>query len=590
MVRTVCSVRVFALASILLGCAQPLLGQPCAGDCNGDGEVTLHEVMLGVRISMDLGGASVSHCPSADVDGDGFIGVSDAVAASQALRHGCGGAPGASLQRRFAVVSGPAAPVIELTDETGSPGSQVTFSSILHTGGVAIAGIEQEIHVDPLTPLVSCATHPSASKTLSAVLRPNGCTAGVDCTSMKALYLSFFDLDPIPDGETMFTCTVEILASAPDAVYTLDSRAEDGASPSGASVSVAGIDGSITVLTPPTLTPTPTATPTPRNVAASLILQSLRFKADTATRPGRSNGSLRARGVVNANDPFAFFVEDIDASGLNIRVEGVGGVDELLHWGESDCEVRASARSTRIRCRAEDAAGKRRADFRTTSVPNLFRARVFASRLGFAPPLVAGTAQVTIATTTFQRADTIGDCRVRRRQRRARCRESGFVPTPTQPPTPTPTFTATVTAPPTDTPFVPNGTFIVVGDATGMAGGTAVFTVGLETNAMVAGTENELHLSATEPITFINCVVDPGINKSLISSFPSPQDFRGIVISFSNLDPIPNASTMYSCEVAIGAGASLSDHLINCSAPGSSDPVGNAIATQCVDGTLTVVP
>ncbi len=574
-----------AVVVLALAFSAPAGGQSCAGDCDGDGAVTLHEVMLGVRISMDMG-VGLQHCMSADSNGDGAVTVLDSIAAAHSFQSGCAPLPGAPA----AVTSGAVMPTIELSDESGAPGSQVTFSATLHTAGVDIAGVEQEIHVDPLTPLLSCATAPGASKSLSSVLRPTGCTPGVDCTSMKALYFSFSSLSPIPDGEVMYTCTVQVSAAAPDAVYVLDSQLEDGASPSGGSVAVAGDDGSVTVFTPPTATPTATATPTPQPVAASLILQRVRFKADTARRPGRSNATIRARGVVNANDPFASFVEDIDASGLSIRVEGVGGVDENLQWTAPQCEVRSSSRSTRIRCRADDAAGKRRADFRTTQVPNLFKARITASRLGFPPPLVAGTAQVTITTTTFQRADTIGGCEISRQGRRANCRESGFVPTPTFTPSPIPTPTSTPTTVPTDTPTPPNGTFIVVGDVTGQLGGSAFIPIGLETDADIAGTENELHLNAAEPITFVDCVVDPGINKSLFTSFSSPTDFKGIVINFGNLDPIPHGSTMYHCEVLIDAAATVTDHLVDCTAPGASDPFGTSIFTECVDGTLTVTP
>ncbi len=59
----------------------------CPGDCNGDGVVTVPEVVTVVNIA--LGSLPPSACPAADVAGDGSVGVGDAILAVQAALSGC---------------------------------------------------------------------------------------------------------------------------------------------------------------------------------------------------------------------------------------------------------------------------------------------------------------------------------------------------------------------------------------------------------------------------------------------------------------------------------------------------------------------
>lgn len=43
----------------------------CSGDCSGDGEVTINEVLMAVN--MGLGTTAVTACPAADTNGDGSL-------------------------------------------------------------------------------------------------------------------------------------------------------------------------------------------------------------------------------------------------------------------------------------------------------------------------------------------------------------------------------------------------------------------------------------------------------------------------------------------------------------------------------------
>lgn len=59
----------------------------CAGDCDGDGRVTIAELITGVNIALGLAGEG--DCPSLDADGDGVVGVDELVGAVRNALDGC---------------------------------------------------------------------------------------------------------------------------------------------------------------------------------------------------------------------------------------------------------------------------------------------------------------------------------------------------------------------------------------------------------------------------------------------------------------------------------------------------------------------
>ncbi len=59
----------------------------CAGDCDGDGQVVIDEVVRAVE--MALGGQPAARCAAADTDGDGQVTVDELIAATGAALRGC---------------------------------------------------------------------------------------------------------------------------------------------------------------------------------------------------------------------------------------------------------------------------------------------------------------------------------------------------------------------------------------------------------------------------------------------------------------------------------------------------------------------
>ncbi len=126
-----------------------------------------------------------------------------------------------------------------------------------------------------------------------------------------------------------------------------------------------------------------------------------------------------------------------------------------------------------------------------------------------------------------------------------------------------------------------------VSSATIGAGETGQINVVLNGGANeVAGTENELNWN-TDELEVSNCAVNEAIDKDLQST-EDAGFFKGIVINFGDLSPIDDGSTLYTCDVAVGAGTAPGDYTISCTAPGASDPNGGTYDTACADSTITV--
>ena len=61
--------------------------QPCAGDCNGNGQVTIEELIRGVNIA--LGTLPATECTALDRDGGGHVTINELVAAVASALDGC---------------------------------------------------------------------------------------------------------------------------------------------------------------------------------------------------------------------------------------------------------------------------------------------------------------------------------------------------------------------------------------------------------------------------------------------------------------------------------------------------------------------
>lgn len=290
----------------------------------------------------------------------------------------------------------------------GEPGQSVTFEVVLDSGGLDVVGTQNDITFAPETPITvgaqnrpSCTANPAIGREASQfAFQPPNCVGSGTCTGIRAIILSFSNLDPIPDGSVLYTCTVQIANDAPDGNYDL---------------SVTGASSS-------------------------------------------------------------------DASGNALPTEGQDG-EVIVSGGEPTAPV-----------------------------------------------------------------------------------------------------------------------IIRVGSAQGQAGQTVSFDVTLETTAEPVGTQNDIAFNENTRIAVgaaqrPDCTVNPAIEREASQfAFQPPgcapattcTGIRAIILSFSNLDPIPNGATLYTCRVAIAEGTADGSYPLTCSGASSSDSVGGAIDTACTNGAIAV--
>ncbi|MFQ5667267.1 MAG: choice-of-anchor Q domain-containing protein [Candidatus Binatia bacterium] len=171
-----------------------------------------------------------------------------------------------------------ARPAIHLGTATGNPGDEVSFAATLATEGVTIGSAQNDITFDSVNAPIAarpsgqpdCTVNPGINKQPSFSFLPSPCRPPA-CTLRAAVFSLSLPISPIPDGSTLYTCTVSISATAPPGEYQLAISRIAFADPEGMPVPNAiGSDGKIIVLAPtatPTATPTPTATSSPTPTA-----------------------------------------------------------------------------------------------------------------------------------------------------------------------------------------------------------------------------------------------------------------------------------------------------------------------------------
>jgi hypothetical protein len=129
------------------------------------------------------------------------------------------------------------------------------------------------------------------------------------------------------------------------------------------------------------------------------------------------------------------------------------------------------------------------------------------------------------------------------------------------------------------------------------------FTVTLHTEgASVAGVQDDIAFDTINtPVAATgagrpDCTVNPDIDKpGTVFGFLPPgcsgtgcTAFRAIVISLSNVDPIPDGSVMYTCKVNIAAGAAPGSYPLAVSNVGMSTPDAQPIESTGTDGAIIV--
>ncbi|MDX2170499.1 MAG: hypothetical protein SF182_25730 [Deltaproteobacteria bacterium] len=406
--------------------ARPVAAQVCSGDCNADLAISGAEQISGIGIA--LGDGALGSCAAADANGSGGVDIADVInAANAALGNHCRplGNPHAP----------PGTVSINVGVASGTSGATVSFPVSLDSGGLDVAGIQNDIAFDPLTPVAAtpsgrpdCTANPAHGKDVFAAFQPPGCTVGVSCTAMRALVLSLSDLSPIPDG-VLYTCKVAISPLAPAGTYPLSNYNLGTSDPDGNAQAVNGSDGAVIVGTAPDADgdgvsdadDNCVAEPNPdqsdidgdgrgdacdsSESPTSLVVSIARLRTSP---PAATRGLLKVRALLNDNDSEGDLEARALSEGLTVRVRDAADFDAT--WSLPAC--RRVGSGGRIDCRSADR--KRRVTLQASGQgPYLYLVRLSATNLSpletGAGPL-RGPVNVTLVHGAIDRIDLIGSC------------------------------------------------------------------------------------------------------------------------------------------------------------------------------------
>jgi hypothetical protein len=220
--------------------------QVCVADCDGNGEVTVDEIVTVVNIA--LGNRPLSDCFAADSSNDGAVTVDEVVAGLNFALDGC--PPPAATPTPTPVTN---AARIDLGGAAGARGALVSVAGMLTSGDELVVATSNDITYDTSQIRLeqdeppSCSIDPSIGpgSVPNKMMLANVIVSG---GGIETLRIGIFglNLNAIPDGP-LFSCDFRIqpgaspgnkvLANTPDA-----SRADGTRAP------VVGDDGIITVV------------------------------------------------------------------------------------------------------------------------------------------------------------------------------------------------------------------------------------------------------------------------------------------------------------------------------------------------------
>jgi hypothetical protein len=138
--------------------------------------------------------------------------------------------------------------VLAVGSAAGARGETVQFDVSLHTGGHAVAGTQNDLLFDPAVAVAArangrpdCTVNPAIEKNASAfVFSPSGCRAGFDCKGLRAIVVATDNVDPIPDGSLLYSCSVTIPSDAAPGTYPLIAAGVFASGPNGDQVPITG--------------------------------------------------------------------------------------------------------------------------------------------------------------------------------------------------------------------------------------------------------------------------------------------------------------------------------------------------------------
>jgi hypothetical protein len=220
---------------------------PCPGDCDGDGHVSVGELVTGVR--QNMGVTPSMPCDAFDPERDGIVSIDELVRAIVAAlgKGGCGLAPSDPPPPADDAVS------IDIGSVAINRGTTGTVPVTLRTGGHDVVGTQNYIFFDAMRAPIAqrpdgrpvCRPNPDINKNATSFnFYPPACI-GTDCQAVVAVVLSTENLTPIPDGAMLYTCEINVSDAEFEMNPTLHNRGVGASDALGQPLPVSGTSGRI---------------------------------------------------------------------------------------------------------------------------------------------------------------------------------------------------------------------------------------------------------------------------------------------------------------------------------------------------------
>ncbi len=153
---------------------------------------------------------------------------------------------------------------IEVGSLTTVPGGSGLVDVTVRTSHEDVGGTGNGIGWSGPLSFSDCIANPEIQREATAFgFMPSGCRETGDCTSMRALVLSFGFPElppPLEDGALLYSCEVTVFENAPPGDYALSCGGPEAATRSGLPIDADCADG-LVLVREPTRTPTSTSTP-----------------------------------------------------------------------------------------------------------------------------------------------------------------------------------------------------------------------------------------------------------------------------------------------------------------------------------------
>jgi hypothetical protein len=263
-------VRVSLVAALILS---PFLGrgvslaQPCPGDCDGGGQITIDELVTVRRIAGGVPGASLGDCEAADLDASGDVSAAEVMEIEQEAIGRCAPQPSEPPP--------PPQPVtINAAALTAGVGAVLAMRVSVTSTGVIADAFQNYLAYGQSTRFLpnqsgspDCSLSSEAEGALATfAFSPPGCDPAVDCERVLAFVdASAADVE-IGGLKIVYRCQVQVAADAPLGFRPINVLGVASSDAEGNTLATSAFNGGILVRPPatptPTFTETPTATPT----------------------------------------------------------------------------------------------------------------------------------------------------------------------------------------------------------------------------------------------------------------------------------------------------------------------------------------